>query len=173
MHHLDLLPDAGTDAWLREQWSTLAVAGLPSLANHRSASNRPHLTLTMTQEWPGPDAAGAARATAGSLPLTTGLGGLLVLGSEPFVLAHAVVATEPLLALQRAVATGCGAPATEHVRPGTWVPHLTLAVRMTAAQVGAALPLVAGGRHPAPARAVTFVGVRHWDSVSRTDRPWP
>ncbi|MGL5928931.1 MAG: 2'-5' RNA ligase family protein, partial [Dermatophilaceae bacterium] len=159
MHHVELLPDPATDAWLREQWAALAAAGLPSLANHRSASNRPHLTLTMTREWPGPDAEAAARATTGSLPLPTAVGGLLVLGSGPFVLARAVTVTEPLLALHRAVATGCGAPATEHARPGAWVPHLTLAVRMTAAEVGAALPLVAAGRHPrsGAAPAVTFV----------------
>ncbi|MGL5910332.1 MAG: hypothetical protein ACRCZP_10050, partial [Phycicoccus sp.] len=111
MHHIELLPDAGTDAWLREQWVVLAAADLPSLANHRSASNRPHLTLTTTEEWPGPDAEAAARATTGSLPLAAELGGLLVLGSGPFVLARAVTATEPLLALQREVASGCGEPA--------------------------------------------------------------
>ncbi|MGL5929329.1 MAG: hypothetical protein ACRCY8_10355, partial [Dermatophilaceae bacterium] len=62
-----------------------------------------------------------------------------------------------------------------HARPGAWVPHLTLAVRMTAAEVGAALPLVAAGRHPrsGAAPAVTFVVARHWDSATRTDRPWP
>ena len=42
---VELLLDEGLDALVRSDWDALAVAGLPSQGRHRSASNRPHVTL--------------------------------------------------------------------------------------------------------------------------------
>ena len=41
LHHVEALLADPDDAWVRRQWQTLSEAGLPSLGDHRSASNRP------------------------------------------------------------------------------------------------------------------------------------
>ena len=42
---VELVPDAAGDAAVRVQWDALVAAGLPSLARHPSASNRPHVKV--------------------------------------------------------------------------------------------------------------------------------
>jgi hypothetical protein len=45
LHSVEPLLDAATDAAVRLEWTTLAEAGLPSLATHRGSGNAPHVTL--------------------------------------------------------------------------------------------------------------------------------
>ncbi len=169
MHHVDLVLDPGADAAVRTLWRRLDEAGLPSLARHRSPSNRPHVTLAMTRVWPERDAVAAALRALDALPLTARIGAPVVFGRGPFVLAIGVVPTQALIALHRALAEALP-PAHDHLRPGAWTPHVTLGNRMSSGEVAASLELVASVSVPAE---VTFDSARHWDSVARIDRPLP
>ncbi|PKW27331.1 2'-5' RNA ligase family protein [Phycicoccus duodecadis] len=179
MHHVELLLDERGDAAVRDAWRRLDDAGLPSQARHRSASNRPHVTLTMSPGWPGAEGLAALAAALRTLPLPVLLGPPLVFGRRRFVLARSVVVTDELLALHRAVTALVRPPAADHLEPGRWTPHVTLGRRLDAAQVGAALAVLAGDDEGEPARTagttdpaeVALVAARHWDSEARLDEP--
>jgi 2'-5' RNA ligase len=166
VHHVELLLDEASDTAVREQWRRLDEAGLPSQARHRSASNRPHVTLTVTEAWPGAGELDSALAPLAALPVHAVLGAPTVFGCGRFVLARAVVATEALLALQGALVERLGPPASDLLLAGRWVPHVTLGRRLSSSQVGEALELLGGHEGP----GVVFGSARHWDSVARTDQ---
>lgn len=169
MHYVEALLDEQGEEAVRRQWSDLREAGLPSLADHRSASNRPHVTWTVVEQWPeDPD----TTAVPG-LPLRVALGPYAVLGRAPHTLVRTLVVTEPLLAVRREVAGRLGEPARAFYAADRWVPHLTLATRLDSDQVAAALDLLgrAGGLED-PAE-VTLVGSRHWDATARETRAFP
>ena len=166
MHHVELLPDPAADAAVRAEWAALDGAGLPSQARHPSPSNRPHVTLTMTDGWPDDERRRVVLEPLSVLPLTSTLGAPVVFGRGPFVLARLVVVTAGLLALQETLAGGLGPLASPLLRAGRWVPHVTLARRMDAAQVAEALGLLG----PEPGEML-FVAARHWDSGARLDEP--
>ncbi len=165
MHHIDLVLDPGADAAVRSVWGDLDGAGLPSLAHHRSASNRPHTTLALSRSWVGGAVLEGVVRRLGALPMTARLGAPVVFGRGPFVLALTVVPTQGLIALHRALAEVLP-PARAHLEPGAWTPHVTCANRLTAAQVGPALEVVVAAGLPS---TVTFEGARHWDAVGRVD----
>lgn len=50
MRSIELVFDDDTESAIRADWVRLAEAGLPSLASHTGASNRPHLTLAAGAE---------------------------------------------------------------------------------------------------------------------------
>jgi 2'-5' RNA ligase len=167
VHHVDLVLDPAADAAVRAVWAALDEAGLPSLAHHRSPSNRPHTTLALSRSWPGAEGREVVVRALGALPMTVRLGAPLVFGHGPFVLALGVVPTQGLITLHRSLA-GVLSPAREHLRPGVWTPHVTLAHRLEATQVGEVLSVVVAAGLP---EAVTFDGARHWDAVGRLDEP--
>ena len=167
MHHVDLVLDPAADAAVRAAWAALDEAGLPSLAHHRSPSNRPHTTLALSRSWPAPPDREVVVRALGALPLTVRTGAPVVFGRGPFVLALAVVPTQGLIALHRSLADVLP-PARAHLEPGAWTPHVTLANRLGAEQVGPALTVLVAGRLP---ETVTFEGARHWDSIGRLDEP--
>jgi hypothetical protein len=159
MRSLELTFDEGTDAAIRTDWRLLASAGLPSLASHTSGSNRPHASIAV-----GPELAAGEEleAALGALPLTLRFAGFVLFGPRrgSFVLARAVVVSRELLELHAAVhATQPGA--LDVTLPDAWTPHVTLARRLTAAQLAIALealPAAADGR---------LTGARLWDSETR------
>ncbi|OUE27085.1 hypothetical protein BFL37_03120 [Clavibacter michiganensis] len=129
----------------------------------------------------GGSADAAVRAIAASAPLPTlRLGGLVVFGVPPrgLVLARQVVVDEALLALHARIhAAVDAAPAdpdedghgravevVPHTRPGSWTPHVSIALRLTAEQLGAAVSAL--GRVD-PLDAPT-AGLRRWDPRDRT-----
>jgi 2'-5' RNA ligase len=94
-------------------------------------------------------------------------GPLVVFGTGPFVLALGVVPSQGLVALHRALATALR-PARGHLEPGAWTPHVTLANRLSAGQVGAALEVLAAWDRPAD---LVVASARHWDSGQQLDEP--
>jgi 2'-5' RNA ligase len=163
---VELVLDAGLDALVRADWDALAAAGLPSQARHRSPSNRPHVTLAAR---PAIDEAlePAMALALEEIPLALRLGALSVFGRDRFVLVRAVVPEIGLLRRQAALGKVLGRDADlPYMRAGHWVPHVTLAHRMTAEQVALALSLLKGPRE-ADGYAV---GVRRWDGDAR--REW-
>ena len=159
MRSIELTFDEQTDAAIRELWQHLSETGLPSLADHRGPTNRPHVTL----------AAGAhleysaAQRPALALPIESRFSGVLLFpaGRSRFVVGLGVVASPRLLELHaRAHLQLTGA--VDLTRPNAWSPHVTLSRRLTANQVAIALPVldvIPSGR---------FVGARLWDSAGQT-----
>lgn len=183
---IELVLDEALDARVRQQWRALAEVGLPSLARHTGASNRPHVTLVV--------ASGVApehedRLTAAladgpdadaPVPLPVLLGGYVVFGTHKHVLARLVVPSAALLAVQaRAWRAWDGVlERPETVRPGRWTPHVTLAKHLTDTQVAQALTALRAGPGPdadRPGRNEQAdeghaVAVRRWDGEDRVDR---
>nr|WP_210767388.1 2'-5' RNA ligase family protein [Clavibacter capsici] len=168
--------DRASDAAVRASWRALADAGIPSLADHAGETNRPHVTLLAAEGLRG-SADDALRHVAASGPLPTlRLGGLVVFGVPPrgLVLARQVVVDEALLGLHARIhAAVDAAPGDDahdapevipHTRPGRWTPHVSLALRLTTEQLGAAVAAL-GRIDPLDAPAA---GLRRWDPRDRS-----
>ncbi|WP_316317853.1 2'-5' RNA ligase family protein [Clavibacter michiganensis] len=175
---LELTLDAASDAAVRASWRALADAGLPSLADHAGETTRPHVTLLAATDLGG-SADDAVRALAAASPLPTlRLGGLVVFGVPPrgLVLARQVVVDRPLLDLHARIHAAVDQASADpdpdaapvevvpHTRPGPWTPHVTIALRLTAEQLGAAVAAL-GRIDPLDAPAA---GIRRWDPRDRT-----
>ncbi|WP_235950278.1 2'-5' RNA ligase family protein [Phycicoccus flavus] len=173
MHHVELLLDDASDAAVRAEWEALEAADLPNQSRHRSASNRPHVTVTMTEGWPEEARRADALAPLAALPLAAHLGAPLVFGRGPFVLARLVVASSDLLALHGGLVERLGPLASDLLVPGRWTPHMTLARRLTAEQAARALEVLGRAEQPEGVgdRAVVLEAARHWDSQARLDEP--
>jgi 2'-5' RNA ligase len=163
MRSIELTLDDATDAAVRAEWATLAGNELPSLALHTAASNAPHVTLLAGEALDPGDVPSDAFA---ALPLPLRFAALSVFPAARgrFVLVRTLVVTAELLALHALVASTAADPVPTSL-PGAWTPHVTLARRLTAEQVGLALPLLA------PFRDGTLTGARFWDGDTKTLTP--
>jgi len=161
---VELLLDPFGERQVLADWRLLQQAGLPSLADHRSPSNAPHITLVSAPAI-GAGTDTALAEVAAVLPLTLVFEGLLVFtGRRGLVLCRHVLCSPPLLDFQRAV-HGLLAGAVEPLpmsQPGGWVPHLTLARGLSRSQLAAAVVLLDAGRTTAGAAAL-----RRWDGARK------
>lgn len=165
MRSIELTFDLPTEAAFRAEWAALQEAGLPNLGRHQGASNRPHLTLAAGPALELTDAVRAAfDREASPLPVELRVSGLVLFRAGPgrFVLARPVVMTRALLELHRTV-LGVAPGAVELTQPDRWTPHVTLARRLGADQVGDALAVL--GEPPA---AGSCVGARFWNGETKT-----
>jgi 2'-5' RNA ligase len=158
---VELLLDSTSEALVRADWDALEAEGLSSLAAHRAASNRPHITVVEGTTDAATDAlAGAAIA----VPFAVTLGPPILFGAGPRrVLARSVVPSAELLSLHTAVHEQLGAASDSEprLRPGNWVPHVTLARRIRLDDLAKALDLLGDD--------ITgqVVSVRRWNSETR------
>lgn len=157
---IELLLDDEIEASVRADWDALARAGHSSLAAHTADSNRPHVTLLVRPSVPQVDFAAATAL----LPVSVTLGAPIVFEhGDRGVLARPVVLDDALLAVYNAVRAavppGEDAP---HTDPGAWTPHVTLARRLRLASLDDARALLG------PERVGSAVGLRRWDSRTRT-----
>ena len=161
---VELLLDPAADADVRRQWDALIAAGLPSAGRHTGASNRPHVTLSVAAVVP-PEREPLIVTAAGTvpLPLPLSLGGLVVFGRGPFVLARQVVVSAGLLELQTEIADAVR-EGFSHTAPGSWTPHITLARRLAATDLGRAAEMVA-----TPEVSVAATAIRRWDGDRKVD----
>jgi 2'-5' RNA ligase len=162
---VELLLEPAAQARTVALWRLLDEAGLRSQAQHRGASNLPHVTLASARAVPRDAEDAVARACLDRLPLDVRLGPLVVLGSGPVALARLVVADAGLLALHDAVAAHLHAAGSAGA-VGRWVPHVTLALRMPVDQLPEAVGVLGG----LPDERVRLDRARRWDSVAR--RAW-
>lgn len=146
MRTVELLPDDRLDSMLRGAWRRLAEAGLPSLAGHRHPTNRPHLTIAEAESLDDGGRATVGAMVADRLPLPTDLVAMGVFARRGLVLHLVVVPAPELVSLHLAVSerlVGLGAGPRPHLVPGRWVPHVTLASRLSRADLSAAADIVA------------------------------
>lgn len=146
MRTVELLPDDRLEAMIRGAWRRLAEAGLPSLAGHRHPTNRPHLTIAETESLGDEGRAAIGGLVGAKLPLATGLVAMGVFARRGLVLHLVVVPSPELVTLHLAVwerLAALGAAPRPHLEPGRWVPHVTLAGRLSRADLSAAADIVA------------------------------
>ncbi|HET8992586.1 MULTISPECIES: 2'-5' RNA ligase family protein [unclassified Rhodococcus (in: high G+C Gram-positive bacteria)] len=164
---VELLLDDRLDGYVRAQWKSLRAAGVDSQERVRAESNRPHVTLFVAETIP-PDVEEAAREAVSSIELPMLLGGVILFGGRHATVARLVVPSVPLLELHArlfASFSQCpGIPA--HIRPGEWTPHVTLARRVPADRVGAAV--IAAHRTPGDP-AGTAGRIRRWDGTAKQE----
>ncbi len=175
---IELLLDEQAEASLLASWTTLADAGLPSLAAHTGDTNRPHVTVAVT------DGTGFEHAEAGLRAVfegwdLAGAGLAAVVGSPVlfgghrgrWVLARQIVPSRPLLTLHSAVHRALqlhvpDAAVVDQTLPDRWTPHVSLARRIDGDRLGDALAALDVA--PVPIR---FRGARLWDSTTKTVTP--
>ncbi|MGV8873055.1 MAG: 2'-5' RNA ligase family protein [Rhodococcus sp. (in: high G+C Gram-positive bacteria)] len=160
----ELLLDSGLDAAVRREWAALSDAGLPSQNRHRGESNRPHITVAVAASMPVAVDDGAAVRFD---PFDVRLGGLVVFGGRTNTLARLVVPTSELLDLHARMHEAVGEDSLDHLDPGRWTPHVTLARRLTSEEAGIAVRLLSMGIEDLEGSAVAL---RRWDGEAK--REW-
>lgn len=153
-HALELVLAPADDAAVRARWELVEHCGAPSSGRHQGATHRPHVTV-LAGPPPGPEVLRAAvEGWGGLLPLELPVAGLVLLGGPRRVaLADLLVAPAEMLGARVLLQE-----VWEGSDPRAWVPHLTLAPRLTAAQVGQVVAGLGDG-----IRAVRATGLRWWD----------
>jgi len=175
---IELLLDDEAESAVRASWDALHGADLPSLATHTSATNRPHVTVAVTDDgdftpgieslravFAGWDLAGAGLAATVGAPLL--FGG----HRHRWTVARQVVPSRPLLTLHAAVARALAQAAPdaevhEQTRPDGWTAHVSLTRRTPADRLGDTLSVL-----DVEPIACRLVGARLWDSVPKTVTP--
>ena len=162
---VEVLFDSALEAMVRADWDALEAHGLSSLAAHRSASNRPHITMF---EGTTDVAADALHGDALAVPFALKLGPPLLFGSGPRrVLARSVVPTAELVAMHAAIHDQLPAASDAHrMLAGNWMPHVTLARRIRLADLEQALELLGADADGLEGEAVSL---RRWNSETRTE----
>ncbi len=168
-HSIELLFDGVTEAAIRQDWTALADAGLPSQAHHRSPTNRPHVTVAVSDHI---DAAvdDSLRRPAALLPLPCRIGAPMVFGHRSLTLVRLVVPSVALLRFHESVSALCAPHSSPgpfpHSLPGQWTPHVTLCRRLAPSDLPEALATIG-------AEDVTgaFGRLRRWDGDARVDTP--
>jgi 2'-5' RNA ligase len=167
---VELLLDDLSEATVLEQWRLLDAAGLPSQAQHRGPTNRPHVTLAVVPSVAAEAELALARCCSEALPLEVRLGGLAAFGRDPVVLVRLVVVTRELLDLHARVAGAVALPDDTLLSPGRWTPHVTLARRMPLQQLPDALHALDRAVEARSGTQVRLEAARRWDGVAR--RTW-
>jgi hypothetical protein len=162
---VELLLDPASEAWVHDQWTALRTAGLPSLADHTGASNRPHVTVCVV---PAVDVRLEGRL-APRRPFRVTLGPPGTFGHDPVVLVRPVLAGDDLRTYQADVAALLGASADDLTSPARWSPHVTLARRLARSRVADALAVVEASTGLG-ARRAELGPARRWDSAQH--RAW-
>ncbi|WP_139720768.1 2'-5' RNA ligase family protein [Serinicoccus chungangensis] len=163
-HALELVLDPEDDARVRSRWAVLEDAGIPSLGRHRGRTHRPHLTVASSPQPPGEELLTlAGELWSPLLPLRVEVTGLVLLGGRRLTIADLVALP---LAARRAQAELVSRWPDADDRP--WVPHVTLATRLTTQVAGealAALSAEAAGPSSGAVGGAPLVlhGLRWWD----------
>jgi len=164
---IELILDPVAEAAVIAQWQVLADAGLPtSLRPEPGPHHRPHVTLYAADALPDGVEDGLPAVVA-DLDLRVRVGSLMIFGPRrgSCVLTRQVVPSVELLDLQAGVAELCRADRSGSFGPGRWSPHITLARRMPAAQIGAAVTALADSGRELESQVRQC---RRWDGRRRT-----
>lgn len=170
VHSVEMLFDPDTEAAIRSSWDDLTEAGVRSQAAHTAPSNRPHVTLVVAESM-DESVHDALRPLLRRLPLRCTVGAPMLFGRRDFTLVRLIVPSAELLSLHAEVLDAClphmpNGP-LPHSDPGQWTPHVTLARRVPAEKLQAALTVTGLGRD-LPA---TIVRIRHWDGNAKREYP--
>ncbi|MFC7360989.1 2'-5' RNA ligase family protein [Nocardioides astragali] len=152
IHAIELVPDAAGCDVVRREWQALRDAGLPSWLD-RGATNTPHVTLVAAPALGPQDEERATELIGTLLPTEVRVAGIALLGGNRVTLVRVVDVPDELA---RAVLDlRADVPYVQH--PG-WLPHVTLARRISRSDVPAALEVL--GHDDASLRMTM---IRRWD----------
>ena len=149
---LEMGLDPGADRAIRDLWSRLEQAGVPSLQGH-VPSIRPHLSLTVTDDVDGLWKQAPALALHG-VEIEIEMAAVSLFPADPPVLVLAVAPAPELAALHERVSAALAADGVDiwpHYRPGRWLPHCTLSMGVPANALADALAACLA--YPLPLRA--------------------
>ncbi|MDG4808958.1 2'-5' RNA ligase family protein [Micromonospora sp. WMMD1120] len=137
---VELYLDPDATRRIRVLWDALEAEGVQSMRSLLEQRHRPHVSLAVAPRLDPEQVAAALRGTVVAAPLRLDfqhagqfVGRVLWLGPAP---------TPELLAHHRLVhdrLAAAGVGLTEHYRPGRWVPHCTLSMRVPNALMAAAV----------------------------------
>lgn len=165
VHSVELVFDPATETAIRRLWDELRDAGIPSQA----PASRPHTTVTVAERIDTQVDVLLAPLVQ-RFPMPCLVGAPLLFGRSKVVLARLVVPTPELLDLHEAVDGLCRPHLhpvpVQNAMPGRWTPHVTLARRVTGAQIGRALRIVGGSEFEGE-----LVGLRRWDGKAKQEYP--
>jgi 2'-5' RNA ligase len=162
---VELLLDEAAELAVRGAWRRLSNAGLPSLAFHRSPTNRPHLTLATCPELTAPIRWELAEVAA-DLPLPVRFAGVVRFERPTSVLAWALNRDPALVGLHRRVWEAVASDSPPETlnpfhEPGRWSPHITLGrTRRPGAFADRRVPELV----PAPPLPVRLITLRSYDT---------
>ncbi|GIJ09648.1 2'-5' RNA ligase family protein [Micromonospora andamanensis] len=137
---LELYLDTVATRRIRVLWEALEAEGVQSMRSLLEQRHRPHVSLAVAPRFDPEQVTAALAGTTVAAPLRLSfqhagqfVGRVLWLGPVP---------TPELLAHHRRVhdlLVAGGVPLVEHYRPGRWVPHCTLSMRVPNALMSAAV----------------------------------
>lgn len=168
MQSVELLLDAESETLVRQLWGRLLDEGMPSQARHLGPSNRPHVTLVALPTLPGGAERQLAEAVDG-LPVLGTWGEVRAFGAGPWTVVWLVEPSAGMRRLHEGVAGVCGVPAGHLTSPGRWTPHVTLARRVSAADLDPVRRLVSGTVAAALGTLLAAPTVRRWDGAAKVD----
>ncbi|MFJ6197863.1 2'-5' RNA ligase family protein [Micromonospora sp. NPDC092111] len=137
---LELYLDTDATRRIRALWDALEAEGVQSLRSLLAQRHRPHVSLAVAPRLDPDRVAEALTGTVVAAPLRLGfqhagqfVGRVLWLGVTPTadLLAHHALVHDRL--------AGAGVELAEHYRPGRWVPHCTLSMRVSNTLMAAAV----------------------------------
>ena len=153
LHSIEMLTDAAGSDVVRRDWQALHDAGLPSQLDHRGTTNSPHVTVVAAPALAAEHEQRARDLVAALLPVDLRTGGIGLLGGRKVSLVRLLDVPD---ALVRAVLDlRSFVPDVQH---SGWLPHLTLARRVSRADVPAALEVL--GHEDV---VMTVTALRRWD----------
>lgn len=139
-----LLFDARSDLLVRELWSRLESAGVPTLATHTHRRHHPHLSYAVLRSWELSAVQEALHGLPSADPFTMSFHGTLVFPRGRAALAPAV--THDMGWRQSRTVTvleATGAELHRNYEVGRWVPHVSVATRASGAAVATVVKAVA------------------------------
>jgi hypothetical protein len=131
-----LLFDRRSERAVRALWDRLEQAGVPSLRSHTHGQHVPHVSYAVLRSWEQTAVTAALDDIAGGAPVDLSFDGIgLFRRGRTWLVAG--VSADFVARQQRVVeaVTATGAELHKHYRPGTWLPHCSLAPRATLAQL--------------------------------------
>lgn len=163
-----LLFDRRGDRLIRELWGRLEDSGIRTLQTHTHGRHLPHLSYAVLLEWDLERVRSVLAALPAAEPGDLGFHGTVAFprGRAALVPAVSTDVMRRQEAVTRAV-VGVGGVLHRHYRPGSWVPHVSLATGATGLQ----LPIVV--KAVADVLPLTVTVTRACVIDSSTGEAWP
>lgn len=134
-----LLFDRRSERAVRALWDRLEDAGIPSMRSHTHGRHVPHVSYAVLRTWDDAQVTRGLTELPGGLPVKLHFDGVgLFRRGRIWLLAGvgADVAQRQERVVDAVAATG--AQLHKHYVPGTWLPHCSVAPRVTLAQLSVA-----------------------------------
>jgi 2'-5' RNA ligase len=131
-----LLFDRTSERAVRALWDRVEAQGVGSLRSHTHGNHVPHVSYAVLREWEQAAVTDALAHLDGGEPVELSFDGVgLFRRGRTWLLAG--VSADIAIRQQRVVEalTATGADLHKHYRPGIWLPHCSLAPRVTLAQL--------------------------------------